>query len=220
MTFASPATAFARRLLARPAVALVLSAAALVAAAPAVPAAAQAAPPTRIAVINLQRVYAEMQERKAISARFEDEDKRLKALSNEKLANLKKMQADRDNNYKPGTPQYEDVNAKLIDATAAYKVWGEAEQAKLGYLAKKQTRAMFDKIQAASAEVAKKEAFDLVIVDANEKISDEQADQLDPKRLQAILFSKSVLYAAEKNDITQLVITVLDGRYKAGGAGK
>lgn len=181
------------------------------------PAVAQAAAPTRIAVVNTQRVFNEMQEFKAVNAKMVEDGKKLNALGTEKSAALQKMKVDRDNSFKPGTPQHEDATKALSKAVAEFRVWQETEKANTEFNYKKQAKQMFDKIQAAVAEVAKKEGYDMVIADTGGDKVIEDLDQVSLQGLKAALLQKTVLFASEKNDLTSMVILTLDAKFKSAG---
>jgi Skp family chaperone for outer membrane proteins len=181
------------------------------------PAVAQAAAPTRIAVVNTQRVFNDMQETKALNIRMGEETKQLEAESRVKLANLQKLQKERDEGFKPGSPQYDAANETLMVETAKFKVWAESEKAKTEWAYKRQVKQLFDKVQTATAEVAQKEGFDLVLADTGGEKLPEDMSQIDLRNLKALLLQKSVLFAGPKSDMTSMVILVLDAKYKAAG---
>ena len=219
MTVRRTVATVARRALARrgAAAALGLSAAVAAVSVASRPATAQAAAaPTRIAVVNTQRVFNDMQETKALNNQMGEETKRLEGESRAKLANLQKMQKERDEGFKPGSPQWDQANEKLMAATIDFKLWGETEKAKTEWAYKRQVKQLFEKVQTATAEVAQKEGFDLVIADVGDK-PPEDLGQIDLRNLKALMLQKSVLYAGPKSDMTSMVILVLDAKYKATG---
>jgi len=60
-----------------------------------------------------------------------------------------------------------------------------------------------------------RDGYEMVIAEnIGDKIPDEQLEQLDPLKLQAILLERRVLYVAERNDLTQHVIIMLDSDFK------
>lgn len=205
---------FAVRLLS---MSLIAAAGVAFAAAPAV-AAPQASGGTHVGVVNAQKVYNEMQETKALTTRMAEENKRLKGEDEARQAALQKLRQERDTQFKPGTAQYADMNKKLIQQSADYKIWRETQQALLEDAYKQQVRQLFDKVQSAIAEVAKRENYDIVVADTSERLPD-ALDQVDLRALKAMLLQKSVLYASEKSDITQSVIIVLDAKFNAAAAG-
>jgi Skp family chaperone for outer membrane proteins len=187
---------------------------------PASLAVAQAAPAasqgnSRIAVVNTRRVLGEIQEVKSLQAKADDDNKRLNEQSKGKLEALRKMQSDRDTNFKPGTPQYEEMSKAIITEKAKYKVWLETEKANVEFTMRKDMRGVFDKIQSAAGRLAKRDGYEMVIAEnIGDKIPDEQLEQLDPLKLQALLLERRVLYVAERNDLTQHVILMLDADFK------
>jgi Skp family chaperone for outer membrane proteins len=175
---------------------------------------------TKIAVVNVQRVYNDMQETKAMTVRMAEEGKKLNAEMEAKAQELQKLRAERDDkdHLKPGTPQWEEVNQKLITKSVELKNWRDSKQALQEDAYKQQVKKLFEKVEAAVAEVAKAEGYDIVIADTS--AGQDALDQADLRTLKAMLLQKSVLFANDKSDITQRVIISLDGKYKAAAQGK
>jgi Skp family chaperone for outer membrane proteins len=129
------------------------------------------------------------------------------------------MQLERDGQFKPGTQQYNDFNRKLTEETVKYEVWAKTEMAMMESGYKQAMKQLFDKVQNAIADVAKKDGYDIVVTDTSERLPD-NLDQVDVRTMKLMMLQKSVLYASEKSDITEMVIIVLDNKYKATAAGK
>lgn len=218
MTVRRTAVSAARRAFARRGfvAAVTLSAAATAWGAAPPPAAAPSAAPTRVAIVNTQRVFNDMQETKALNTQMGEETKKLEEMSRGKQANLQRLQKERDESFKPGTPQWDQANEALMKAAVEFEVWGKTEKARTEFAYKKQVKQLFDKVQAATAEVAQKEGFDLVLADVGEK-PPEDLNQLNLQNLKALMLQRNVLFAGPKNDVTSLVILVLDAKYKASG---
>lgn len=185
----------------------------------AAPARAQAAQakPVRIAVANPARIFNEMQETRSLQARMAEEQKKFVATEREKRAQIEQIKQARDA-MKPDHPQYDELNNQLLNASVEYKVWGEAEKARAEGRQKRQMRSLFDKVQAAIAEVAKEEGIDLVIADQRDPLP-EDIDQININQLKASILSKDVLYASKESDVSDKVLARLDARFKAAGTG-
>src|ERR1700761_3755647 len=75
---------------------------------------AQTAP--KIAVANPAKIFNELQETKDLKAKMDDDGKTLQATDADKRQKLKDLQAQRDT-LKEGTPQYDDLNKQLMEAS-------------------------------------------------------------------------------------------------------
>jgi Skp family chaperone for outer membrane proteins len=179
---------------------------------------AQTQPAIRIAVVNPAKVFAQIDEKKALQDQNEAEQRRIEAQSREK-ANAIQALAKARGEMKPGTPQFEDTTNELLSKTADYKVWAETERLKAEFNQKKQTKILFDKIQAAVTEVAARDGIDLVLTDSSEPFPDD-LEKIDIRALRAIMLQRNVLHVSQKQglDITDAVILVLNAKYKQSGA--
>src|SRR5689334_24374228 len=78
----------------------------------------------RIVVVNPGRILKEMQETKDLEARLKAEMQNLAAEERQMKDNIKKLE-DQRGNFRPGSPQYDEVQKKYIRAVADWKAWGE-----------------------------------------------------------------------------------------------
>ena len=172
----------------------------------------------RVAVVNPARVFNEIEETKALQTRNNDEQKKIELASKEKAAAMSKLKTERDNSYKPDSQQFEDATLELARLTADYKVWAEFEKAKAEHNQKKQTKQLFDKIQVAISDVAKRDGVDIVISDTSERLPDD-IDSMDVRALRAMILQKNVLFVSAKQglDMTDAVILMLNAKAKAAG---
>ncbi|HEX8913580.1 MAG TPA: OmpH family outer membrane protein [Humisphaera sp.] len=181
------------------------------------PAAAQAAAPVRIAVVNPAKVFTVMDEKKALQATNDEEQKKLETEGKVKVAAIQAIKTGREQ-YKPGSPQYEDATKDLLAETAKYKVWAETERLKAEFNQKQQTKVLFDKIQQAIQEVAQRDGIDLVIADSSDRLPDD-LEKVDVNALRQMILSKQVLFVSQKQglDITDAVVLQLNAKFKQGG---
>jgi Skp family chaperone for outer membrane proteins len=187
------------------------------------PAAAPAAPgadsrPPRIAVVDPSRIFNEMKETKALNLRMQDEMVKFKQTLKDKDAEIDRIRKARDD-MKPDHPQYEELNNQLLTAQAEAKVWLETQRVTNDQRQKRQTKRMFEKVQAAVAEIANQQKIDLVIADNKHSLPEGQKlEQTDIRALEAMILQKDVLYAGERLDISGQVLALLDGRFQPAGA--
>jgi Skp family chaperone for outer membrane proteins len=78
---------------------------------------------------------------------------------------------------------------------------------------------LYDKIEAAVADVAQANGIDMVIADGRQDIVN--VDQVPAEELRRLLNSRNLLFSSKGVDITDKVITLLDAKFAAnkGGAG-
>jgi Skp family chaperone for outer membrane proteins len=97
-----------------------------------------------------------------------------------------------------------------------FDTWGKITRAQLEGMHKQQMKLLFDRIVAASADVAKQKGFDLVVTEQRLDVPENLA-QITVDQLKAILMSRNTLYVNPKIDVTNDVIAALDAKYKASG---
>jgi Skp family chaperone for outer membrane proteins len=169
----------------------------------------------RIAVADASRIFNEMQERKDIQVSMQSELERLNAQNKERTDELRKLQAQRDQ-LKPDTPQYDDLNEKLNDGAIEFRSWQAQATAKAERSQKRQVKALFQRVEAAVAEIATQQGYDLVLTKQRPELPD-NLDAVKYEQIVAALSARNVLYASPKADISDAVIAALDAKYKARG---
>ncbi|HEY1629093.1 MAG TPA: OmpH family outer membrane protein [Tepidisphaeraceae bacterium] len=177
-------------------------------------AAANAQTSLKIAVANPAKIFNELQETKDLKAKMDDDGKTLQATDAEKRQKLKDLQASRDT-LKEGTPQYDDVNKQLMDASVNYEVWNRLQQAELQRQQKTQIKTLFEKISTITGEVAKQRGIDLVIAEQHPEFPD-NIDQINTDQLRQLIAERNVLYDSGALDISNEVIAAMDAKYKSG----
>jgi Skp family chaperone for outer membrane proteins len=175
----------------------------------ALPASAQ-----KIATANAAKVFNEMQEKKDLTAKMENERKTIEAQDLEKKQHLKDLQAARDA-IKSDAPGYEKVNQDLFQAAIEYQTWAQITQANVQRNQKLQMVNLFNKITAAIAEVATQKGIDLVIAEQRPELPD-NLDQFNVEQVRALINSRNILYSTATVDISNDVINAMDAKYKAG----
>jgi Skp family chaperone for outer membrane proteins len=180
-------------------------------------AAAPAADEGRIAVADAARIFKEMQETRDVERDMMAERERLEAVGQEKDSEVRKLQAQRDQ-LRVGAPQYEELNEKLNDAALEFRLWVEQTNARNERSQKRQVRAMFQKIEAAVAEIAQRDGYGLVLAKQRPELP-ENLDRVKYDQIVRSLSARNVLYASTKVDISDEVIALLDAKYKSKGGG-
>lgn len=169
---------------------------------------------TRIAVVNPGRIAQEMKELQDMKVSLESENQRLRAQEDERKLELQKLQNQRDQ-LKTDSPQWDELNVKLSENYSDFKAWVEKTKMKNDRAQKRQLVQLYERIQQAVEEVAKRDGYDLVISDQHPEINN--VDQVNIDQLRAVLMSRSVLFAAPKADISDAVIQQINATYKSKG---
>ena len=195
---------------------IVLPALVLAASLLATPAAAQDRP-IKVAVANVPKIFNDLQETKDLDARLQQERAKLAAEEKSMVDAINALKAE-GGNFRPDAPQFDDWRDRYINAQANYKAWLESKKAGVDWRRKRQTRQLYDKIYAAVSEYAARNGIDLVLADHQPTMSDKELEQVPADQLGAILNQRRVIYASKAADISDPIIALLDGQYKAGGA--
>jgi Skp family chaperone for outer membrane proteins len=170
---------------------------------------AQSAQP-KVVIAAPSKIFFGMKETQDIRQRLEAERKSLVEQEVERRKKVEELRSAMEL-IKPDAPQYEDANKQFVTAAIEFKNWGEISQAQYARNEKVLTKALYDKITAAIAELAKERGIDLVVAIQPpiniEKNTNDQIVQL--------LAQRQVLYANATVDITSDVIARLDEKYNA-----
>jgi outer membrane protein len=181
------------------------------------PAAAQA--PLKIAIANPGHIFSELAEFKAVLIQMQDQQKKLAAEQGDKMKAINDLKTRRDA-LLPEHPQWSELNSQLAALTADYRVWVETQKVNAESTEKFKMAALFKKIEQAVAEIAKRDGIDLVIADNRDPLP-ANLDEVDVRTLRGVLLSRDVIYATDRIDITQAVVTLLDAKYRGiAAAGK
>lgn len=170
---------------------------------------------TRVAVVNPARAFQEMQETKDLKAALENQRKQLEGEVNGRQQKVKDLQAARDL-LKPDSTQYQEADKNFMQEAIQFDTWSKITQAQLQGQQKQQMKVLFDKIVAATSQVAQQKNIDLVIADQRPDLPENLA-AINVEQLRAILNGRNVLYNNSKADITNEVIAALDANYKSSG---
>lgn len=173
--------------------------------------------PTKVAVVSPNRVFAEMQETKDLKVRLQNEVTKLDEEGRQKRQKLDDLQRDRTM-LKVNTPEFSDKTRDLVRGQVEFQAWAQVSQAELQRVQKEQTRILYDKIGAMTAQIAAQKGFDIVIADQRVEIPD-NLEQVTPEQLRGLLSARNVAYAAPSVDLTSEVTVQLDVQYKNTPAG-
>lgn len=192
----------------RPFIAFAFSAVAALAVA-SLPAAAQDAP--RIATVNPAKVFSEMQETKDLKQKMEADRKTITdegQRRGQEVEDAKKRRA----LFNEGTDDYNKANKDWREKVIAAQAWQEMVKQELAGQQKSQMKSLFEKIEAATKEVATAKKIDLVFVDQKTEFPD--LDSINVDQLRGIINQRTVLFNNGRFDITNDVLAAVDAKYK------
>jgi Skp family chaperone for outer membrane proteins len=165
----------------------------------------------KVAVVNPIKIFNDSQERKDLQARLDEQAKAIQAESQNRSKAIEDLQKARDS-LQAGSQQYNDRNKEVIKATVEAEVWIKMVQADAQRNQKQQIKALFDKIQATTAEVAKSRGIQLVITDNRPEIPD--LDKISTQDLVGALRMQDVMYVEPKLDLTAEITALMDSKYQ------
>jgi len=169
--------------------------------------------PVKVAIANPRHIIAEMAEFKAFNFQMQDEEKKFAATQNDKVKEINDLKTRRDA-LLPEHPQWAELNAQYAAKNAEYRVWLETQKVLNESEQKAKMTALFKKVETAVAEIAKEEAIDLVIADNRDPLPAD-LDELDLRTLRGLILQRDVIYASDRIDITEKVVTRLDAKFRA-----
>jgi outer membrane protein len=171
---------------------------------------------TAVAVVNLPSVLQNLTEREVRQHDLDASAKIRQAQLDELTDRIKVIEADLDpenGTVKQGTRQYRDKVIELrelqVTLEARYKLLNQVLSFDRGSV----LRGLYTKIEAAVAQIAERDGYDIVLLDDTGFAIPEEAGQDDMNR--AIL-SRTMLYTHESVDISDQVIRLLNNEFQAG----
>ncbi len=167
----------------------------------------------KIATVNVGKVFNEMQETKDYKQKMESDRQAVENEANRRKAEVEEIRKARSL-FNEGTEDYNKKNRELIQKTLEFQTWNQLYNLELARTQKLQLRSLFEKIEAATKEVAEAKKLDLVIVDQKADLPVD-LEQIDIKALLNIFGQRNVMYNNGKFDITPEVLAKVDANYKA-----
>src|SRR5215213_3425236 len=145
-----------------------------------------------IGIVNPGRVFAEMQETKDLKAKLEIDRKNLEGEVQQRQQKVKDLMAARDL-FKQDQKQYQDADQTFMKEAIEFDTWSKITQATLQGQQKQQMKQLFDKIVAATQQVAQQKNLDLVFADQRPDMPEDMR-QINVEQLRAMLNGRNVLF--------------------------
>src|SRR6185437_8001608 len=168
----------------------------------------------KVGVVNPAKVFQEMQETKDLKSKLDNDRKALESEVSSRQQKVKDLQAARDL-LKADSPQYQEADQKFMNEAIQFDTWSKITQATLQGQQKQQMKTHFDKIVAATTEVAQQKGLDLVVADQRPEMDNINLSQITVEQLRGMLNGRNILFASDKVDLNSAVIAALDAKYKS-----
>ena len=169
----------------------------------------------KIAVCNPARVFGDMQETKDLKQSLENQRKQIEGEVAQRQQKVKDLQAARDL-LKPDSAQYQQADQAFMQEAIQFDTWSKITQAQLQGQQKTQMKNLFEKIEAATKEVADTKKLDLVLVEQKIDLPSDPntMEQINVDQLRNLINQRSVMFSNGKFDITNDVLAAVDAKYK------
>lgn len=175
---------------------------------------AVAAAQSRVGVANTARIFNEMQETRDLQQQIDQERLKMEETVRQKRGQLQALRDARDQ-VKPDSPQFQERNRELLNATVEFETWGRLMQAEIQRNQKRRMANLFEKIEGAVATIARQQGMDLVLAQQAVELPPD-LDEVPIEQVRAIINQRNVLFASDPVDITDEVLAHLDAQYKGG----
>jgi Skp family chaperone for outer membrane proteins len=168
---------------------------------------ANSASPTKVAVLDVQKVFQALDERSAVDADLTQETERLQKQEQEQRQKLKEMEADlsilgRDSDA------YKQTMAKAEQMAIELQAWLQVKQRRLEQERTLRVQDLYNKILGATQRLAEQQGYDLVVQRDMQNVRPE-----NQKELAAMILSRKVIYASNQLDITEVVTQLLNNEF-------
>ncbi len=167
----------------------------------------------KVGTVDAVRVLNDMQETRDLKQKLENDRAALIGEGQKKEENIKNLRQQRDM-LRTDHPQYAEKQKQVMEAELEFRVWNEFMQADYQRRQKLQIVTLFHKVEGAIKEVAEQKQLDLVLSKQSAELP-ENLDKVSFEQVKEWMYQRSLLFAAERLDITNEVIASLDARYKA-----
>jgi Skp family chaperone for outer membrane proteins len=170
---------------------------------------AQPAHPTRVAVVDVEKVFNALEEKTSIEAGLQGNADKLKQDGQRRQGELKQMEEDLGI-LAPGSDAYTKKQEELLIKAAELRAWGEVMNKKLQQERGLQIGSVYRKMLEAIGRIAKQGGYDLVLF----KEKEANFATASPETLSTLIQVRKVLYSADDMDLTDRVIQVMNNEFR------
>ena len=167
--------------------------------------------PAVIGCVDLERVFAGLDQHKAGEARLQELMKAEAAKRDAIGAETQSLQAELEN-FKPDTPGYAETGRKLTDAAGRLKVFEEFLKRKVDFEQAMLVRTTYTNIKASLGSICTAQRIDIVFMDD----ATPPFDKSDPRPITQQISGRRMLWFDSSLDITDMVIKQMNTAFAAG----
>ena len=168
--------------------------------------------PSRVASVDVERIFTALDEQKSIEAAIKTLGEKMVGEKDRMSRELQDLNAELES-YKPGTPPYNDTLKKVEGAIGTMCAQDQFGQLKVEAERASGMRSLYIKVREAAAAVAKEGKIDYVII--NDSIPPIEPAGFTATRQQ--LAMRRILFADNELDITDAVIARANAEFKSRG---
>ncbi len=170
--------------------------------------AGRSAGPTKVAVCDLIRVFADYQRAQDLTTKLNERKGSIEAENRKRVTKLEGLKMTMEG-YKPGSKEHTKVLDDFKRQMIGLKVWLEIERDSVLADHRRLTEEMFKQIRDAIATVAKERNIDLVI-----QLAPKELNARNYEELVAQIDRRKVLYNTQDIDITKTVLQLINESYQ------
>ncbi|MFO0838286.1 MAG: OmpH family outer membrane protein [Phycisphaerae bacterium] len=164
---------------------------------------------TRVAVVDVVKIFGECQRQKDLSEELKQLQEKLEAENVKRRQAIDALQATVDA-LDPNDPTRPAKTRELLARQIDYKNWFDLQQAAVAREVAVWTAKIYDDIVATTAAQAEKDGIDLVTYRDEFPIK-----SADPNEVQAQIRNRKVIYSRKEIDLTDMVLNKVDTDYRA-----
>lgn len=163
-------------------------------------------------ILNVEAVFARYERTAALESAFERRTGEIKERATARARELEANRLTLQQAYQPGTPEHRAKQNEITKAEIEFRIMRGVEDEQLKNDHRDSLRSIYEDVRAAVAEVAKEKNLDVVLT--YDKLTEEAPDSTTLR--QQILMEK-VIYWKPELDMTEMVITRLNDRFRRSG---
>lgn len=164
--------------------------------------------PTRVAVCDLVRVFADYERSKDLGVEMNKRNQTIEAENTKRVKKMEELKTEMDG-YKIGSKKHTDVMDKMLRTEIERQVWQRMQQASILADRRRLMEEMFEQIKDTIAAVAKERNIDLVL-----QLAPKEMDARNVQELVAQIDRRKVLYNTTDINITNAVLQRVNESYR------
>ncbi|MCH2210618.1 MAG: OmpH family outer membrane protein [Fuerstiella sp.] len=166
---------------------------------------------TRVGLIDMAHVFQNYEKfkelREGLQAAVQQSDAEAKDMAGEFKA-LQEQLSQQSKDFDPGSPEYENIERRLLDEKAKFESWRAATQRKLARRETEMLKTIYADVSRMVKAYSEYAEYSLVLRFNRKGVDDEMQPQ---QAIQAM--NKNVIYHQSGNDITEIVLKQLNNQY-------